>query len=528
MQKNHTLPSFCEKGLYIKVSTAALIFFCLAGFSLKTIYASDYVTDTEVTYDIAKDGTAKVTYDIQVENTSENSLSQGYILKLSHITPSDIVVSEDGNISSPELSSNDDDTTIILRFLKPIIGKGKKKNIEVSFKTDSIAQKSGEIWDIALPKVTPDLELRDYNVSLNIPLEFGEEAFMVPRQIETRKENEKQIYIFNKDQITTTAIHATFGKFQIFSFNLTYHLENNSFTFAKEEIAIPPNTSIQEVYLQEINPKPRGFRVDNDGNWLLEYRLFPWQKKEIHVHGFVQVFASPRKLAKPENLNENTKATTYWQTEDKKVQNLATEFKTTEKIYRYVVNTLSYDYSRVDYSRIGEESSRLGAVKTLQNPSKALCREFTDLFITLSRAAGIPTREVNGFAYSDNTKVQPLSLISDVLHSWPEYWDRERELWIPVDPTWEQTTGGQDFFSTFDLRHVAFVIHGQDDTKPYPAGSYNSKDNPQKDVFVTPSSLSEDSVPLSQESLEKFINKPKLPVLQFITIVVSVLVNIFK
>jgi hypothetical protein len=110
--------------------------------------------------------------------------------------------------------------------------------------------------------------------------------------------------------------------------------------------------------------------------------------------------------------------------------------------------------------------------------------EYTDLFIALARAAGIPAREINGYAYTENPEIQPLSLVADVLHSWPEYWDEQKQVWIPIDPTWGSTTGGVDFFSKLDLRHFTFVIHGKDDTTPYPPGSYKLGPSPQKDVFV--------------------------------------------
>lgn len=110
--------------------------------------------------------------------------------------------------------------------------------------------------------------------------------------------------------------------------------------------------------------------------------------------------------------------------------------------------------------------------------------EFTDLFIALARAAGIPAREVNGFAYTNNDKLKPLGLVADLLHSWPEYWDDGKKLWVPIDPTWEKTTGGVDFFNKTDMNHFVFVIHGQNSETPYPAGSYKL-DGYGKDIEVT-------------------------------------------
>ena len=165
---------------------------------------------------------------------------------------------------------------------------------------------------------------------------------------------------------------------------------------------------------------------------------------------------------------------------------MALELKTPEAIYDYVVKTLKYDYSRV---RANVE--RLGALAALKSPNTAICMKFTDLFIALARASGIPAREINGYAYTENPQIQPLSLVADVLHAWPEYYDKEEKVWIPIDPTWGSTTGGVDFFNKLDLRHFTFVIHGKDSVKPYAAGSYKLGTNPQKDVFVSFGSLPE-------------------------------------
>jgi hypothetical protein len=104
--------------------------------------------------------------------------------------------------------------------------------------------------------------------------------------------------------------------------------------------------------------------------------------------------------------------------------------------------------------------------------------EFTDLFIALAREKGIYAREINGYGFSDDPNLRPLSLISDLLHSWPEYFDEKNSLWRPVDPTWENTSG-IDYFHSLDLNHIVFAIHGKNPILPLSAGMYkieNSKD----------------------------------------------------
>ncbi|MEK7065617.1 MAG: hypothetical protein AAB961_01370, partial [Patescibacteria group bacterium] len=70
-------------------------------------------------------------------------------------------------------------------------------------------------------------------------------------------------------------------------------------------------------------------------------------------------------------------------------------------------------------------------------------------------------------------------------HSWPEYYDTELGRWIPVDPTWADTTGGIDYFSKLDFNHIAFAIHGENSEYPYPAGFYRKPDKTTRDVTVT-------------------------------------------
>jgi hypothetical protein len=53
--------------------------------------------------------------------------------------------------------------------------------------------------------------------------------------------------------------------------------------------------------------------------------------------------------------------------------------------------------------------------------------------------------------------IRPLSLESTVLHAWPEYYDHSFG-WLMIDPTWENTTGGIDYFTKNDLNHFVLYI----------------------------------------------------------------------
>ncbi|MCX6705079.1 MAG: transglutaminase-like domain-containing protein, partial [Candidatus Woesebacteria bacterium] len=260
------------------------------------------------------------------------------------------------------------------------------------------------------------------------------------------------------------------------------HLENPLGKNAQTQIALPPDTAFQKVYLQKIDPKPSDVTIDPDGNWLATYNLTARQRVDVTVAGSVQIFAGFRAFPKPtdQELSDNLRETEYWQVNDPQIKALALELKTPKAIYDYVSKTLKYDFNRVQ-----PNVQRMGAVKALQNPSQAICMEFTDLFIAIARAAGIPAREINGYAYTENPELQPLSLVADLLHAWPEYYDKDKGVWIPIDPTWASTSGGINYFDKLDLRHFTFVVHGESPVMPYPPGSYKLGPNPQKDVYVS-------------------------------------------
>lgn len=201
---------------------------------------------------------------------------------------------------------------------------------------------------------------------------------------------------------------------------------------------------------------------------------------DVKVAGKAKISLHPKKQKLSQREKEQyLKDNAFWQTSNKEIKKLALELKTPYEIYKYVVNNLKYDFQRVALGK-----PRMGALDVLKNPSSAVCLEFTDLFIAIARAAGIPAREINGFAYTRNSKERPLSLVKDVLHAWPEYYDQEIETWVMVDPTWENTTGGVDYFYTLDFDHFAFVIKGVNSTYPIPAGAYKISNAATRDVNV--------------------------------------------
>jgi hypothetical protein len=150
---------------------------------------------------------------------------------------------------------------------------------------------------------------------------------------------------------------------------------------------------------------------------------------------------------------------------------IAKQYHQPEEIFNFVTDYLTYDYSQVN-----QPLHRQGAIAALANPSQASCTEFTDLFIAVARAAGLPTRQLIGHAYSDDPIIKPLSLVTDVLHAWPEYWDESQQTWRQVDPTWHHTAPDADYFHSWDVNHFVLAINGLSSHQPTAAGMINVGD----------------------------------------------------
>lgn len=482
--------------------------FASALFINSALAESEFIVDSTVTYNVGETGKTLVTHDITLENNFSTLYATSYSLTLENIGTAGVkALTADGSQLTAGTQKDGGKTTIEITFPDAVVGKGKQRHFFVTYENSNFAARTGEIWEISIPKLSDESSFRNYTAVLKVPDKFGLEAYISPKPEEASISDNYKNYRFNKASLIKTGVTAGFGNFQVFTYTLNYHLENPLIRSAETEIALPPDTAFQKIYIRSLIPEPEYIKIDHDGNWLATYKLSPRQRIDVTATGEVQIFASERHFPKPkeDSLTTNLSRTNYWQINDPEIKKLAAKFKTPRAIYDYVSTTLKYDYDRVK-----PNVERLGAVGALNNPNSAICMEFTDLFIAIARAAGIPAREINGYAYSENPDIQPLSLVADVLHSWPEYWDEKREAWIPIDPTWASTTGGVDFFDKLDLRHFTFVIHGEDPSKPYPPGSYKLGLNPQKDVFVSFGKLSPDTLGTPEI---KAIYKQGLPLL---------------
>lgn len=136
----------------------------------------------------------------------------------------------------------------------------------------------------------------------------------------------------------------------------------------------------------------------------------------------------------------------YVNSDHKIIQNLIQDLsgQTNEEIarnaYKLVCNRLKYD---------NDIPENIGAVRALKS-GKGDCTEFADLFVSLCRAKGVPSRVITGALAVSGINPN---------HNWAEFFDH-RYGWIPVDPTRGNETN--DSFDDLPAQYIYYTFERSD------------------------------------------------------------------
>ncbi len=445
--------------------------------------ASNFHTSLKTTY-VVNTRTTLVTHLITITNKTPTLYAKQYGLKLSSASIKNVKVVSNGQTIPAEVVTTETQTSIGITFPDEIVGEGKARNLEVSYQNPDVSVVSGQVLEVLVPKLASANEYDEYQVTIVTPQAFGRPTRATPADFSATDNGQTLITTFSpKNGESVTAL---FGTEQNFTLDLIYHLQNTGPNPGLAQIALPPDTQFQKMSYSSLEPRPQKLESDADGNWIATYQISPQTTLEVKANLQAWLTLTPqtqRLISHPEP--ELTQDQPFWETQNPLIKDVSQTHTSPRAIYDYVVETLAYNYDRLQE----KEVERLGAAETLTTPDQAICQEFTDTFIALARASGIPARRLAGYAHTENSVLRPLSLVEDVLHAWPEYYDQDRQLWVPIDPTWGNTTGGINYFDQLDLNHIVFAINGYSSETPYPAGSYKLADTQSKDVSVIFGSL---------------------------------------
>ncbi len=437
-------------------------------------------TEIETTYTVDRNGITQVSHHIRITNKTPTIYLKQYALKTSYYGLEEIVVKSGNKEIQANTVSNNSGTNIGITFEDDIVGQGKTRDFYIEYRNSDLATVAGNVLEVHIPQLGNNKSFNSNKTILVTPAYFALPVRVTPEPVSSD---------FIQTQVKTEfirpngdSISAIFGTEQNYKMILRYHLENPSSSPAIAQIALPPDTQFQKLHYHSLDPLPNEIKKDIDGNWIATYKIPASSVTVVYLTAEALVTLEPNETPISQPTAIHTQSDQYWESNNSLIVEKAQQFSTPQKIYDHVVNSLSYSRKELTL----ESLERYGAVGAFENPEDAVCQEFADAYIAIARAAQIPTRRLVGYAHTENSLLRPLSFAGDILHAWPEYYDRNKNKWISIDPTWGNTTGGIDYFNQFDLNHIVFTINGNSSSLPNPAGSYKIvSETETKDVEVT-------------------------------------------
>lgn len=499
-----------------KLLFGLLIYLIIGLFITRAAYAANFSLTRHITYSLNEDLIVSAQEQNSIQNLTTEKYPTEFTLTLSQINLDNISAFDNQGrelqiTQSTRWPYKQPLTDITIHFQTPVVGKNQTTKFTLTYDLTEAVISKGQTNHLKLPKILNYKNSNDISITLLIKQSLGHPAYINPSPLEQKGlPNNWYSYTIDPLAMQNHGLSAVFGDYQLYDFQLTYFLNSKLETGNSKlsSVTLPPDTDYQRIAITSIDPQPQNIILDPDQNWFALYSKSS-RPIEITVTGTAMIFSSPWKTTLLKDPEPWLQPQPYWNTQNQEITELVENLSkphpnlpltgegvsspssgglekgqnksnmVAQNIYSYITQTLQYDHSKLT-----GKSQRQGAISALQNTGQAICTEFTDVFIALARAASIPSRQNIGYAHSDNPELRPLSLVADILHSWPEYYDSQQQIWKPIDPTWGQTSG-LDYFNTWDFNHLTFVRNGLDSTYPLPAGFYKNPDDPQPDVLIT-------------------------------------------
>jgi transglutaminase-like putative cysteine protease len=430
---------------------------------------SDFAIDVQTVYTISPNALPFVKHTFSITNLRSQSYPKQYSFQINSNRTSLLTVKNNLGVALPFESNLATNSTLInVKFPEPIVGKGKSTPFTIEYSNPDVAYELGNILEVHIPKISNPENYQTFDTLVVLPVDYPAPSVVYPEPHANETDSSLHIITFTKDQLSKQGAYIAFGDKQYYHVNLTYPLYNPSITPVEFQIVLPPDTSYQKVLISNLDPKPKNVVPDSDGNWIATYFLEAKQDFSVSADLYITAMSKPTFIVGTNynSLNDYLDSQEYWEVSHPEIVKLAQSYPNAQSIYDYIQNTFKYAYERVD----SQKTTRYGAAKAVSNPENSLCLEFADSYVTIARAAKIPSRLLTGYAYSENELLRPLSLVASTLHAWPEYYDVAKKQWHAIDPTWAVTTGGVDYFNSFDTNHIVFSIQGISSSKPLPAG----------------------------------------------------------
>lgn len=437
-----------------------------------SVQAADFSVEIERTYLIETPNEIKVTEIRKVTNTSQNRIISKdnneifQILVISDnqekLAPSFLSVETfvDGKIVQNTKGKEAEDSTEVLVPYGSSIGIKQSKEFKITYNNYGLIKKTGALTDIFIPGFWKDFTFENentlfsYKTRIKLAKSLGEVGFVVPVPLEIIDTGDYLEYSIGQESLVGSNMWLQIGNSQYYQFAIKQKVKAsddiNKGYFNEYRLIVPRDIVEaevkQQVYFSKLEPPPKEVLNDDEGNLIAVFAIPSHEETIVSVEGYAHVSRLTTKITNSNSgkLSDipSTQFTKYlnsaefWEVNDPTIKARANEllggmsnvYEVIETDYNHIVETI--DYSEVKRFGINE---RQGALKTLQGGA-AVCMEYSDLFLTITRAQGIPARAAFGYGYDARLEEQ-----GQDAHQWVQVFIPEQNEWISVDVTWGES-----------------------------------------------------------------------------------------
>lgn len=460
------------------------------------VSAADFEVEVEKTYVVDSPDRVEVTEIRKVRNNSSNRI----ISKENQETFQIIVTSENADKLQDSFASSQSfvngkitqnisgkETSDALEVKVPYdtsIGIRGSKEVKLTHTNFGLTQTTGALLDIFAPGFGKDYKFESnntkysYKTTVKLNRNLGEVGFVNPTPADTSTEGDYIVYHLSQESLLDSQIWIQIGKTQYYQFLLTQEVKASDTInkgYSNEYSLVIPRDMVeaevvQEVFFKKFDPEPKQVVEDAEGNLIATFKMPSHQAGRITVEGYARVNKIDKQASRESSgaltdidrseMSIYLNPAEFWEVDHLEIQQKAKELAQDKtNIYEIVESNYSHIVDTIDYSEVKRFgiNDRQGALKTLRGGA-AVCMEYSDLFLTLSRAQGVPARAAFGYGYDAR-----IGENQQEAHQWVQVYMPQTDEWLSVDVTWGESgpalIGG-------DLNHFYTHVASVDPNSP--------------------------------------------------------------
>src|SRR5207253_678222 len=119
----------------------------------------EFETSYKVAYDVETTGKTKVTQNIVLKNKTSNYYADQFQLKIGSTKVDNVKAQDATGPLQTEAKFEDNITTITIKFNQKVIGIEKTLPWTLTYSSDELANKSGQIWEVSIPRLARSIDI---------------------------------------------------------------------------------------------------------------------------------------------------------------------------------------------------------------------------------------------------------------------------------------------------------------------------------------------------------------------------------